>query len=132
MRGADRQAATKFSHLSPEAMVSTGHRLWLIRPIVNAALERLLGKFAQFYALGGRDLIAPVKLLRALLLQAFHSVRSERQLVKQITYNMPFRWFVGLLMDAAVCDVTVFTSNRKRLVQGDTCRIHGAKPTYFF
>jgi len=113
-------------------MVSTGHRLWLIRPIVNAALERLLGKFDQFYAPGRRDLIAPVKLLRALLLQAFHSARSERQLMKQITYNMPFRWFVGLMMDAAVCDVTVFTSDRKRLVQGDTGRIHGAKPVYFF
>lgn len=59
-------------------MVPTGHRLWLIRPIVNAALERLLGRFDQLYAPGGRDLIAPVKLLRALLLQAFHSARSER------------------------------------------------------
>ena len=107
MRGTDRQTASMFSYLSPEAMVPAGHPLRLIRPIVNAALERLSGEFDKLYAAGGRDSIAPEKLLRALLLQAFYSVRSERQLMEQLTYNMLFRWFVGLSMDAAVWDVTV-------------------------
>ena len=71
------------------------------------------------YAPRGRDSIAPEKLLRALLLQAFFSVRSERQLMEQLTYNMMFRWFVGLSMDAPVWDVTVFTKNRDRLLAGD-------------
>jgi transposase len=119
MRGADRQTAALFSYLSPEAMVPADHPLRLIRPIVNAALERLSPAFDKLYARGGRDSIAPEKLLRALLLQAFHSVRSERQLMEQITYNMLFRWFVGLSMDAAVWDVTVFTKNRERLLAGD-------------
>jgi len=79
MRGADRQTCAMFSYLSPEAMVPAGHPLRLIRPIVNAALERLSRDFDKLYAAGGRDSIAPEKLLRALLLQAFYSVRSERQ-----------------------------------------------------
>jgi len=119
MRGADRQTGAMFSYLSPEAMVPAGHPLRLIRPIVNAALEGLSRDFDKLYAQGGRASIAPEKLLRALLLQAFFSVRSERQLMEQITYNMLFRWFVGLSMDAAVWDVTVFTKNRERLVRGD-------------
>jgi len=119
MRGADRQTAAMFSYLSPEAMVPAGHPVRLIRPIVNAALERLSRDFDKLYATGGRDSIAPEKLLRALLLQAFYSVRSERQLMEQITYNMLFRWFVGLSMDASVWDVTVFTKNRDRLLAGD-------------
>ena len=122
MRGADRQTGAMFSYLSPEAMVPSGHPLRLIRPIVNAALERLSRDFDHLYAPGGRDSIAPEKLLRALLLQAFYSVRSERQLMEQITYNMLFRWFVGVSMDAAIWDVTVFTKNRERLVQGDIAR----------
>jgi transposase len=119
MRGSDRQTAAMFSYLSPEAMVPAGHPLRLIRPIVNAALDRLSPDFDRLYAASGRDSIAPEKLLRALLLQAFYSVRSERQLMEQITYNMLFRWFIGLSMDAAVWDVTVFTKNRDRLLQGD-------------
>ena len=122
MRGADRQTASMFSYLSPAAMVPAGHPLRLIRPIVNGALERLSRDFDKLYATGGRDSIAPEKLLRALLLQAFYSVRSERQLMEQITYNRLFRWFVGLSMDAPVWDVTVFTKNRERLVQGDIAR----------
>ena len=122
MRGADRQTGAMFSYLSPEAMVPAGHPLRLIRPIVNAALESLSGEFDKLYAAGGRDSIAPEKLLRALLLQAFYSVRSERQLMEQINYNILFRWFVGMSMDAAVWDVTVFTKNRERLVQGDIAR----------
>jgi transposase len=119
MRGADRQTAAMFSYLSPEALVPENHPLRAIRPLVNAALERLSGDFDKIYSAFGRDSIAPEKLLRALLLQAFFSVRSERQLMEQITYNMMFRWFVGVSMDAPVWDVTVFTKNRERLLQGD-------------
>ena len=122
MRGADRQTGTMFSYLSPEALVPAEHPLRAIRPLVNAALERLSGEFDKIYSGFGRDSIAPEKLLRALLLQAFFGVRSERQLMEQITYNMMFRWFIGLSMDAPVWDVTVFTKNRERLLTGDIAR----------
>jgi len=112
-----------FSYASPESLVPEGHPLRAIRPLVNAALERLSGEFDKLYSPFGRDSIAPEKLLRALLLQAFFSVRSERQLMEQITYNMMFRWFVGLSLDAPVWDVTVFTKNRDRLLQGDIARV---------
>ncbi len=87
-----------FSYISPEGLVPQDHPLQAIRPLVNAALQRLSGRFEQMYAPRGRDSIAPEKLLRALLLQALFSVRSERHLMEQITYNMMFRWFVGLSM----------------------------------
>ena len=119
MRGADEQTGALFSYLSPEALVPRQHPLRSIRRLVNAALEKLSGKFDTLYADSGRRSIAPEKLLRALLLQAFYGVRSERQLMEQITYNMPFRWFIGLSMDAPVWDVTVFTKNRERLLAGD-------------
>ena len=122
MRGADEQTGALFSYLSPEAMVPKDHPLRAIRPLVNAALARLSPDFARLYAPTGRASIAPEKLLRALLLQAFYSVRSERQLMEQLTYNMLFRWFVGLSMDAPVWDVTVFTKNRERLLEGDIAR----------
>ena len=122
MRGADCQTAAMFSYVSPETLVPQDHPLRAIRPLVNAALERLSGRFERMYAPRGRASIAPEKLLRALLLQALFSVRSERQLVEQITYNMMFRWFVGLSMDAPVWDVTVFTKNRDRLLAGDVAR----------
>src|ERR671929_932625 len=122
MRGADDQTGALFSYLSPEAMVPKDHPLRAIRPLVNAALARLSPDFARLYAPTGRASIAPEKLLRALLLQAFYSVRSERQLMEQLTYNMLFRWFVGLSMDAPVWDVTVFTKNRERLLEGDIAR----------
>jgi transposase len=119
MRGADEQTGALFSYLSPEALVPRGHPLRSIRRLVNAALDKLSGKFATLYANSGRPSIAPEKLLRALLLQAFYGVRSERQLVEQVTYNMLFRWFIGLSMDAPVWDVTVFTKNRERLLEGE-------------
>ena len=119
MRGSDRQTGSMFSYVSPEALVPADHPLRPMRLLVNAALERLSGDFDALYAAGGRDSIAPEKLLRALLLQAFYTVRSERRLIEQVTYNMLFRWFVGLSMDATVWDVTVFTKNRDRLLRGD-------------
>lgn len=119
MRGADEQTGALFSYLSPDALVPRDHPLRAIRPLVNAALETLSPKFGALYANCGRTSIAPEKLLRALLLQAFYGVRSERQLMEQVTYNMLFRWFIGLSMDAPVWDVTVFTKNRERLLAGD-------------
>jgi transposase len=85
---------------------------------VNEALAALSGEFSAMYSPMGRPSIPPEKLLRALLLQAFYSVRSERQLMEQLDYNLLFRWFVGLAMDAPIWDVTVFTKNRERLLAG--------------
>jgi transposase len=122
MRGADRQTAQLFSYLSPEGMVPQDHPLRVIRALANAALERLSPAFEKMYSAIGRPSIPPEHLLRALLVQAFFTVRSERQLMEQLTYNMMFRWFVGLSMDAPVWDVTVFTKNRDRLLEGDIAR----------
>jgi transposase len=119
MRGLDLQTGSMFSYVSPEALVPPDHPLRPIRVLVNRALERLSGEFDKLYAAGGGDSIAPEKLLRALLVQAFYSVRSERRLMEQVTYNMLLRWFVGLSMDAPVWDVTVFTKNRDRLLRGE-------------
>jgi transposase len=119
MRGTDDQTGALFSYLSPDALVPPDHPLRAIRLLVNAGLERLSAQFSRLYSPGGRAAIAPEKLLRALLLQAFYGVRSERQLMEQVTYNMLFRWFIGLSMDAPVWDVTVFTKNRERLLAGD-------------
>ncbi len=122
MRGTDRQTAKLFSYVSPEALVPPDHPLRRIRRLANAALERLSPEFDAIYAEVGRPSIPPGHLLRALLVQAFFSVRSERQLMEQLTYNMMFRWFVGLSMDAPIWDVTVFTKNRDRLLGGDIAR----------
>jgi transposase len=122
MRGRDRQSGKLFSYVSPEALVPPDHPLRAIKRLVDAALDRLSADFAMMYAATGRPSIPPEKLLRALLLQAFFTVRSERQLMQQITYNMLFRWFLGLAMDAPVWDVTVFTKNRDRLMEGDIAR----------
>jgi transposase len=119
MRGADARTDQLFSYLSCEARVPKDHPLRAIRPIVDEALTALSAEFENLYAPIGRPSIAPEKLLRALLLQAFYSVRSERQLIEQLDYNLLFRWFVGLSMDAPIWDVTVFTKNRDRLIEGE-------------
>ena len=119
MRGTDERSEGLFSYVSCEARVPADHPLRPIRAIVDEALEVLSGEFEALYAKVGRPSIAPEKLLRALLLQAFYSVRSERQLMEQLDYNLLFRWFVGLAMDAAIWDVTVFTKNRERLLAGE-------------
>ncbi len=107
------------SYLSPDALVPPDHLLRAIQPLVNTALERLSSHFTKPNSPGDRRAsIAPGKLLRALLLQAFYGVRSERQLMEQVTDDMLFRWFTGLSMDAPVWDVTVFTKTRKRLLAG--------------
>ena len=119
MRGADRRTEGLFSYVSCETRVPAGHPLRSILPVADAALAALSGEFQQLYALNGRPSIAPERLLRALLLQAFYSVRSERQLMEQLDYNLLFRWFVGLGVDDPVWDVTVFTKNRDRLLEGE-------------
>ena len=119
MRGSDDCSEGLLSYVSCEARVPADHPLRAIRAIVDEALEVLSADFECLYARVGRPSVAPEKLLRALLLQAFYSIRSERQLMEQLDYNLLFRWFVGLSMDAAVWDVTVFTKNREWLQAGD-------------
>jgi transposase len=119
MRGIDHQAGHVGGYVNPEAIVPQDHPLRLIRPLVNAALERLSPLFDEIYSVLGRPSIPPEHLLRALLLQMFFTIRSERQLMEQLSYNILFRWFVGLAIDAPVWDVTVFTKNRDRLLEGD-------------
>jgi transposase len=119
MRGRDHQRGHVGGYVNPEAMVPPDHPLRQIRPLVNGALQRLSPDFDELYALTGRPSVPPEQLLRALLLQAFFTVRSERQLMEQLTYNILFRWFVGLSIEAPVWDVTVFTKNRDRLLEGD-------------
>jgi transposase len=119
MRGQDTRTEALFSYVSSEERVPADHPLRAILPIVDAALAALSGEFEGLYAANGRPSIPPEKLLRALLLQAFYSVRSERQLMEQLDYNFLFRWFVGLGVDDPVWDVTVFTKNRERLLEGE-------------
>lgn len=119
MRGGDRNSGALFSYVSCEARVPGDHPLRSIRAIVDEALDILSPEFEGLYSKIGRPSIPPEKLLRALLLQAFYSVRSERQLMEQLDYNLLFRWFVGLSMDAAVWDATVFSKNRDRLIEGE-------------
>jgi transposase len=119
MRGDDVRTESLFSYLSCEARVPQDHPLRPIRTIVDQALTVLSPAFDRLYSDLGRPSIPPEKLLRALLLQAFYSVRSERQLMEQLDYNLLFRWFVGLAMDAPIWDVTVFTKNRDRFLAGD-------------
>src|ERR1035438_131069 len=119
MRGKDEQQLDVFSYVSPEQRVPQDHPLRPLRVMTDEALRELQPRFHKLYAKTGRPSIAPEKLLRALLLQALYSVRSERLLMEQLDYNLLFRWFVGLNMDDAIWDVTVFTKNRERLLDGD-------------
>jgi transposase len=122
MRGSDAQQSAMFSYLSPEQRVPVVHPLRRVREITDRLLVELSGLFDQMYSTMGRPSIAPEKLLRALLLQVLYTVRSERMLIEQLDYNLLFRWFVGLNMDDAVWDVTVFTKNRDRLLKAEVAR----------
>src|SRR5678809_891111 len=122
MRGGDERTEGMFSYVRPEQREPQDHPLRPIRAIVDGALEALSPQFAKLYSVTGRPSIPPEKLLRALLLQAFYTVRSERQLMEQLEYNLLFRWFVGLSMDAPVWDPSVFAKNRDRLIDGDLAR----------
>src|ERR1700756_2118283 len=119
MRGKDEQQLDVFSYINPEQRVPQDHPLRPLRVMTDEALHQLRPRFNSLYAKTGRPSIAPEKLLRALLLQALYSVRSERMLMEQLDYNLLFRWFVGLNMDDPIWDVTVFTKNRQRLLTGD-------------
>ena len=122
MRGTDRQQADLFSYLSPEQRVRADHPLRAIRVMADQALENMSPRFDAMYAQTGRPSIPPEKRLRAQLLQMLYSVRSERLLMEEIDYSMLFRWFMGLNLDEPVWDVTVFTKNRNRLLEGDVAR----------
>jgi transposase len=122
MRGQDKQQADMFSYLSPEARVRKDHPLRAIRAMADQALESMSRRFDRMYAKTGRPSIPPEKLLRAQLIQMLYSVRSERLLMEEIDYSVLFRWFVGMNLDEPVWDVTVFTKNRDRLLDGDVAR----------
>ena len=119
MRGHDEHQEGLFSYISPELRVPLDHPLRRLRAMTDQALQALSPQFSELYSLQGRPSIAPEKLLRALLLQALYSIRSERQLMEQLNYNLLFRWFVGLNIDEPVWDVTVLTKNRERLLDGN-------------
>ena len=123
MRGHDEQQESMYSYISPEKRVPSDHPLRRLRGMVDAALKEMSRQFAELYSHYGRPSIAPEKLLRALLLQVLYSVRSERLLMEQLGYNLLFRWFVGLSMDDTVWDVTVFTKNRERLLEGEIAEV---------
>ena len=116
MRGDERIQDGMFSYVSLEQRVPLDHPLRGIRKLTDVVLASLSPEFDRLYKSSGRSSIAPEYILRALLLQVFYSVRSERLLVEQIDYNLLFRWFVGLNPDDAVWDTTVFTKNREWLM----------------
>jgi transposase len=119
MRGCDERTGALFSYVDLEARVRADHPLRLIRAVVDEALATLESEFAPLYARVGRPSIPPEKLLRAMLLQAFYSVRSERQLMERIEFDLLFRWFVGLGIDDPAWDHSTFSKNRDRLLEGD-------------
>src|SRR3984885_3793444 len=119
MRGEGERAGSLFSYVDLEARVGKNHPLRAIRAIVNEALAALAGEFSALYSPIGRPSIPPEKLLRALLLQAFFSIRSERQLMERLEFDLLFRWFVGIGVDDAAWDHSVFSKNRDRLLEGD-------------
>ena len=119
MRGDNEQQAGMFSYLSPEQRVPADHPLRAMRKMTDEVFKQLSPHFDKLYSRVGRPSIAPERLLRALLLQVLYSVRSERMLMEQLSYNMLFRWFVGLNMDDVVWDATTFSKNRDRLLTGE-------------
>jgi transposase len=119
VRGGDERSGELFSYVDLEKRVRWEHPLRAIRAIVNAALAALEADLAALYAPVGRPSIAPEKLLRAMLLQAIYSIRSERQLMERLEYDLLFRWFVGIGIDEAAWDHSTFSKNRERLLEGD-------------
>src|SRR5437762_2933309 len=119
MRGDDNRAGELFSYVDLEARVRRDNPLRAIRTIVNEALVALEADFAGLYSPLGRPSIPPEKLLRAMLLQAFYSIRSERLLMERLEYDLLFRWFVGIGVDDAAWDHSTFSKNRDRLLEGD-------------
>jgi transposase len=119
MRGSFEDQGGLFSYISPESRVPANHPLRKIRELVRDVLKELSRSFAGLYAKEGRPSVPPEQLLSALLIQVLYGVRSERQLMEQLDYNLLYRWFVGLSPDDRVWDATTFTKNRERLQDGD-------------
>jgi transposase len=119
MRGSDKRPGELFSYVDLEQRVRCDHPLRTIRALTDTALAALSGDFAALYSGLGRPSIAPEMLLRAMLLQAFYSVRSERQLMERLEFDLLFRWFVGLGIDDPVWDHSTFSKNRDRLLEGE-------------
>jgi transposase len=123
MRGSDRTTGSLFSYVDVEARIPAEHPLRLIRRIVNDVLAALDAEFDRLYEPTGRDSIPPERLLRGSLLQMFYSIRSERQLMEQMDYNLLYRWFVGLGIDDPVWDHSTYSKNRNRLLEADIARL---------
>ena len=119
MRGRFRDQTQLFSYISPESRVPAVHPLRKIRALVREVLEAMSRSFNRLYAKEGRPSVPPEQLLSALLIQALYGIRSERQLMEQLDYNLLYRWFVGLSPDDPVWDPTTFTKNRERLQTGE-------------
>src|SRR6266498_3982271 len=122
MRGRFQDQGGLFSYIRPEERIPADHPLREIRKLVREVLKELSHSFGKLYSQEGRPSIPPEQLLSALLLQVFYGLRSERQLMEQLNYNLLFRWFVGLSPDDPVWDATTFTKNRDRLQRGDVFR----------
>jgi transposase len=119
MRGNQDEQEEVFSYIPLEKRVGQNHPLRRVREMTDRALRELSGEFDAMYSSTGRPSIPPEQLLRAQILQALYTIRSERQLMDQIDGNWRYRWFVGLKVDEAVWDVTVFTKNRERLLRAE-------------
>jgi transposase len=119
MRGKQEQQAAMFSYISQEDRIPQDHPLRAIKKLVEPMLNELSRDFSKLYSDTGRPSIPPEQLLKALLLQIFYTIRSERLLMEQLDYNLLFRWFVGLSMDDEVLNHSVFSKNRDRLLEGD-------------
>jgi transposase len=119
MRGEDERSGSLFSYVDLEARVGKDHPLRTIRGVVNEALASLSSEFSGLYALMGRPSIPPEKLVRAMLLPMFYTIRSERQLMERLEFDLLFRWFVGMGVDDRAWDHSTFSKNRERLLEGD-------------
>ena len=127
MRGEDRGSQGFFSYVRLEERIAADHPLRAIRDLIDEALRKLSPSFSRLYAREGRPSIPPERLLRALLLQAFYTVRSERQLMEQLDYTLLFRWFVGLSPDDRVWDPISFSKNRERLMKHSVASVFFGK-----
>lgn len=119
MRGDSKESTELFSYVSMEERIPKDHPLRPIRKMVDEALKKLSRRFSRLYSRRGRPSIPPEQLMRALLLQVLYTIRSERQLMEQLDYNILYRWFVGVGLNGRVWDATVFSKNRDRLLEGD-------------
>jgi transposase len=123
MRGDAEEPDAIFSYITPAQRVPQDHPLRAVRKLVDQALEKMSPRFQKLYSRTGRPSIPPERLIRALLLQVLYTIRSERQLIEHLDYNILFRWFVGLGLDDPVWDATTFTKNRNRLLEGAVDRV---------